>query len=151
MMYNSLDRLLDGIAVTLRDEVAPQVDDPYVRAQAHAAAELIAHLAEHVEWCCDQLRTEIDAARVVLHLASDPPATLPALEVPIIDNHQLIETHDALLVAMAELQRSSATIDDPARAELASAIDTFVRHYHANELDRFSAARSRARSAVVRS
>jgi hypothetical protein len=132
MMYNSLDRLLDGIAVTLRDEVAPHVDDPYVRAQAHAAAELIVHLAEHVEWRCDQLRAEIEAARVVLRGDDDP--------VPlIVDNKELIATHDALLVAVAELQRSSV---DTAERET---LDAFVRHYHANELDRFTAARQRAR------
>jgi hypothetical protein len=132
MMYNSLDRLLDGLAATLRDEVAAHVDDPYVRAQAHAAAELIAHLAEHVEWRCNQLRTEIDAARVALRLDAEPATT-------IIDNHDLITTHDALLVAIADAQSSPAANDD------AAAIDEFVRHYHANELDRFIAARKRAR------
>ena len=141
-MYNSLDRLLDGIAATLRDEVAPLVDDPYVRAQAHAAAELIAHLAEHVEWRCDQLRAEIDAARIVLRRDEDPPvlsALGPARVRMIIDNQELIATHDALLVAIAELQRSSVETADR------ETIDTFVRHYHANELDRFAAARRRAR------
>jgi len=127
MMYNSLDRLLDGIAATLRDEVAPLVDDPYVRAQTHAAAELIAHLAEHVEWRGDQLRAEIDAARAALHLDDDP----------VIGNRELIETHDALLVAIAEAQRSTTADSDQ--------IDAFVRRYHANELDRFVAARHRAR------
>jgi len=132
MMYNSLDRLLDGIAATLRDEVAPHVDDPYVRAQAHAAAELIAHLAEHVEWRCDQLRAEIDAARVVLGVDDDPA-------VRMIDNQVLVDTHDRLLVAVAELQQSTA---ETANHET---IDNFVRTYHANELDRFAAARRRAR------
>jgi len=130
MMYNSLDRLLDGIAATLRDEVAAHVDDPYVRAQAHAAAELIVHLAEHVEWRCDQLRAEIEAARVVLRIDDDGL---------VLDNKELIATHDALLVAVAELQRSSV---DTAERDM---IDAFVRHYHANELDRFTAARQRVR------
>jgi hypothetical protein len=130
MMYNSLDRLLDGIAATLRDEVAPHVDDPYVRAQAHAAAELIAHLAQHVEWRCDQLRAEIDAARLVLRVDGDGL---------VLDNQELIATHDALLVAVAERQRSSVDTGDR------DTIDAFVRRYHANELDRFAAARRRAR------
>ena len=132
MMYNSLDRLLDGIAATLRDEVAPHVDDPYVRAQAHAAAELIAHLAEHVEWRCDQLRAEIDAARVVLGVDDDPA-------VRMIDNQELVDTHDRLLVAVAELQQSTAETTNH------ETIDNFVRTYHTNELDRFAAARRRAR------
>jgi hypothetical protein len=133
MMYNSLDRLLDGLAATLRDEVAAHVADPYVRAQAQAAAELIAHLAEHVEWRCDQLRTEIDAARSALHLDAEQAPTT------IIDNHELIATHDALLVSIADAQQSSTDSAD------AGAIDEFVRRYHANELVRFTAARNRAR------
>lgn len=132
MMYNSLDRLLDGIAATLRDEVAPRVEDAYVRAQAHAAAELISHLAEHVEWRCDQLREEIGAARVVLELGDEPAAT-------ITDNRELVGAHDALLAAVAALQRSPEGAADPAT------IDNFVRSYHANELDRFAGARRRVR------
>ena len=130
MMYNSLDRLLDGIAATLRDEVAPLVDDPYVRAQTHAAAELIAHLAEHVEWRCDQLRAEIDAARAVLHLDDDP----------VIGNRELIETHDALLVAIADAQRSPTADSEQ--------VDDFVRRYHASEFERFAAARHRVRKMI---
>jgi len=128
----------------LRDEVAVHIDDPYVRAQAQAAAELLAHLAEHVEWRCDQLRTEIDAARAVLGTDAERAAT-------IIGNHELISIHDALLADVAALQRSSAAGDDPADAELARGIDAFVRGYHATELERFSAARRRARGAGVKS
>jgi hypothetical protein len=126
MMYNSLDRLLDGIAATLRDEIAPQLHDPYARSQAQAAAELLAHLAEHVEWRCDQLRTEIDAARALLPSHPVPPAD------SILDNRVLIETHDGLLRAVA--REPTAVIND------------FARLYHARELERFAAARTRIRA-----
>lgn len=49
-MANSLDRLLDGMRIALRDDVAPHVADPYARAQVESAIELLANLAEHVEW-----------------------------------------------------------------------------------------------------
>jgi hypothetical protein len=127
MMHNSLDRLLDGIAATLRDEVAPQLQDHYVRAQAQAAAELLAHLAEHVEWRCDQLRAEIDAVRELLASDSVPRADT------ILDNRALIETHDALLRAMA--------------SQPTPVLDDFARQYHARELERFAAARARIRAA----
>ncbi|HUP76686.1 MAG TPA: hypothetical protein VM282_26865 [Acidimicrobiales bacterium] len=147
MMFNSLDRLLDGIATTLRDDVAPRVDDDYVRAQAHAAAELLAHLAEHVEWRCDQLRAEIDAARAVLRIDDDPATQ-------ITDNHELIVSHDALLAAVAGIQRSTSvpTVrgDDDA-STLSTTLDDFVRSYHAHELELFAAARSRARRSAVSS
>jgi hypothetical protein len=132
MMFNSLDRLLDGIATTLRDEVAPRVEDDYVRAQAHAAAELLAHLAEHVEWRCDQLRVEIDAARAALGIDDDPATQ-------ITDNHELIVIHDALLATVAGLQRSTS---------VSTNLDEFVRSYHAHELELFAAARARARGSA---
>jgi hypothetical protein len=144
MMFNSLDRLLDGIATTLRDEVAPRVDDDYVRAQAHAAAELLAHLAEHVEWRCDQLRVEIDAARAALGIDDDP-------STQITDNHELIVIHDALLTAVAGLQRSTSVSTERGENDastLSTNLDEFVRGYHAHELELFAAARARARRSV---
>ena len=127
MMYNSLDRLLDGIAAALRDDIAPLVDDPYVRAQAQTAAELLAHLAEHVEWRCDHLRTEIEAARAALPHDTTPPAAT------ILDNHVLVETHERLLHEVA--------------TESGSSLDAFARRYHALDYERFAAARDRIRNA----
>jgi hypothetical protein len=127
MMYNSLDRLLDGIAATLRDDIAPQVEDPYVRAQAQTAAELLAHLAEHVEWRCDHLRAEIDAARAALPHDATPAAAT------IIDNQSLLEAHQRLL-------HEIATQSGPQ-------LDAFARRYHALDYERFAAARDRIRTA----
>ena len=126
MMYNSLDRLLDGIAATLRDDIAPQVDDPYARAQAHAAAELLAHLAEHVEWRCDHLRAEIDAARTALPHDVTPPSST------IVDHRTLVETHERMLREIA--------------AQPGPSLDAFARQYHALDFDRFAAARDRIRA-----
>ena len=50
MMPNSLDRLFGGICVALRNDVRPAVSDRYAQAQIDAAIELLANLAEHVEW-----------------------------------------------------------------------------------------------------
>lgn len=126
MMYNSLDRLLDGIAITLRNDVAPQIDDPYVRAQAQTAAELLAHLAEHVEWRCDHLRDEIDAARSALADDTTPPAAT------IVDHRSLIETHERLVRAVTD--------------EKGPALDAFARRYHALDFERFAAARDRIKA-----
>jgi hypothetical protein len=137
MMHNSLDRLLDGIASTLRNDIAPQLSDPYVRAQAQTAAELLAHLAEHVEWRCDQLRAEIDAAVALLPeddvaAALQKPPPVPPADT-IVDNAALVEAHDTLLRAIAR--------------QPISVLDAFARGYHARELDRFAAARARIRAA----
>jgi hypothetical protein len=50
MMHNSLDRLLSGIALSLTEVIAPALSDPYARAQALAAAEIVANLAPRITW-----------------------------------------------------------------------------------------------------
>ena len=77
-MQNSLERLFDGVVTSLRDDVAPAVDDPYARAQVAAAIELLANLAERVEWRSDLLRDEIEQVRAVLETARERPAVLDA-------------------------------------------------------------------------
>jgi hypothetical protein len=69
-MPDSPQRLLQGIAVALTEEVAPHVDDPFARMQCKAAAELLANLADELDWAQaplqrrnDELRTILDALR----------------------------------------------------------------------------------------
>ena len=77
-MQNSLERLFDGIATSLRENVAPAVDDPYAKAQVAATIELLANLAVRVEWRADLLREEIERIRAVLETAPERPAVLDA-------------------------------------------------------------------------
>ena len=77
-MQNSLERLFEGLATSLRDDVAPAVEDPYARAQVSAAIEVLANLAVRVEWRADLLREEIERIRVVLETAPERPAVLDA-------------------------------------------------------------------------
>ena len=62
-MQNSLERLFDGIATSLRENVAPAVEDPFAKAQVAATIELLANLAVRVEWRADLLREEIERIR----------------------------------------------------------------------------------------
>ena len=75
-MQNSLERLFEGIATSLREDVAPAVDDPYAKAQVSAAVELLANLAVRVEWRADLLREEIGRVREVLETAPERPVVL---------------------------------------------------------------------------
>jgi hypothetical protein len=75
-VQNSLDRLFDGIAASLRENVAPAVDDPFAKAQVAATIELLANLAVRVEWRADLLREEIERIRAVLETAPVRPAVL---------------------------------------------------------------------------
>ena len=73
MLQNSLDRLLAALAVSLTDEIAPQLEDPYARAQAMAAAELVNNLSTRVEWRRDLLIEEIEAVYVALDERPEGP------------------------------------------------------------------------------
>ena len=106
-MQNSLARIFDGIATSLRDDVVPAVEDPYARAQVTATIELLGNLAERVEWRSDRLREEIERIRAVLETA---PARAAVLETPIpTDNAALVAARTAHLDALTE-----AGVDDDA-------------------------------------
>ena len=99
-MQNSLERLCDGIATSLREDVAPAIEDPYARAQVTAAIELLGNLAARVEWRSDLLREEIDHVRAVLETAAERPAVLDG-PVPA-GGPGLLASRDAHLDALAQ-------------------------------------------------
>ena len=101
-MQNSLERIFEGIVTTLRDDVATAVDDPYARAQVTATIELLANLAERVEWRSDLLREEIDHVRVVLETAAERPALLD--ESLPADNPGLVAARAAHLEALVNAE-----------------------------------------------
>jgi hypothetical protein len=106
-MQNSLERLFDGLASALCEDVLPAVDDPYARSQLLASVELLANLAERVEWRCADLREEIGAVRAVLGRGDEP---LPE------DNAGLVEARREALDALARAQEQG--LDTPELREL---------------------------------
>jgi hypothetical protein len=106
-MQNSLERLFEGIATSLREDVAPAVEDPYARAQVTAAIELLGNLAARVEWRADLLHEEIAHVREVLASAAERPAVLDE-PVPA-EGPALASAHAAHLDALAQ-----ATVDEAA-------------------------------------
>ena len=112
-MQNGLDRLLDGIAVALREDVLPEVDDSFARAQLLAAGELLANLSGRVEWRCDALAADVEGIHELLGRPSEP---LPS------GNAELLAARDAALADLAEVQRRG--LDTPElRAFLAARLD----------------------------
>jgi hypothetical protein len=99
-MQNSLDRLFEGLATSLREDVAPAVEDPYAKAQVSAAIELLANLAARVEWRADLLHEEIERSRTVLETAPERPALL---DTPVPESGAaLSDAHAAYLGALAD-------------------------------------------------
>ncbi len=91
-MQNSLERLFEGTAASLRDSVLPEVADPYARAQVAATVELLGNLATRVTWRSELLCEEIGAIREVLATA---PTRSGVLAEPLPDGV------DALLASRA--------------------------------------------------
>jgi ketopantoate reductase len=77
MMQNSLERLFEGLAVSLRESVLPAVTDPYARSQVKAAIELLGNLSTRVEWRRDQIEELVDRISRALSAAGleAPPRT----------------------------------------------------------------------------
>jgi hypothetical protein len=109
-VQNSLERLFDGIAMSLREDVAPAVGDPYGRAQVAAAIELLGNLAVRVEWRSDLLREEIEHVRAVLETAPGRPAVLDE-PVPA-GGSGLVASRDAHLDALAQADPDDEPLRD---------------------------------------
>jgi hypothetical protein len=102
-VQNGLDRLFDGIALALREDVLPSVDDAFARSQLLAAGELLANLSGRVEWRCDVLAEDVAEIRSLLGQEGDP---LPA------GNGELLAARDLELRRLVEAQERG--LDTPA-------------------------------------
>ena len=107
-VQNSLDRLFEGLSTSLRDDVAPAVDDPYAKAQVNAAVELLGNLAVRVEWRSDALRDEIDHIRAVLETSAERPSVLD--EAVPGDGAALVASRAAHLDALARADVSDEAL-----------------------------------------
>jgi len=109
-MQNSLERLFEGLATSLREDVAPAVEDPYAKAQVSASIELLANLAARVEWRADLLHEEIERCRTVLETAPQRPARL---DTPVPESGAaLSDAHAAYLDALARTDVDEAALRD---------------------------------------
>jgi hypothetical protein len=64
-MPDSPRQLLQAIALALTEEVAPHVDDPFAQMQCKAAAELLANLADELDWAPAPLHARNEQLRAV--------------------------------------------------------------------------------------
>ena len=86
-MNNSLERLIDGMAATLRAEVIPHIEGDYARGQAFGVIYMLNSLKLRASWSnaflLGQLHALEEASRALRGLAADlPGAPLPAVATP---------------------------------------------------------------------
>jgi hypothetical protein len=78
-MNIGLERLLDGIMTTLRNDVIPHVTEAYARGQAVGVIDLLNNIAPRLEWARGPLLIDIEEKRALLHAVAKilPGAALP--------------------------------------------------------------------------
>ncbi|MDE3174772.1 MAG: hypothetical protein KGM15_01525 [Pseudomonadota bacterium] len=86
-MNNSLERLIEGMAATLRAEVIPHIEGDYARGQAFGVIYMLNSLKLRAAWSnaflLGQLRLLEEASRALGVLAADlPGAPLPEVAAP---------------------------------------------------------------------
>jgi hypothetical protein len=119
-MQNSLERLFEGLAASLREVIAPASTDAYARGQALAAAEIVENLATRVEWKAERLRDETARIRPLLDQAV---ASAHASELPLTRRllahsaeHDPLEDRNRHVAALAEV--AEWALDRRASADL---------------------------------
>jgi hypothetical protein len=84
-MNNSLERLIDGMAATLRAEIIPHIEGDYARGQAFGVIYMLNSLRLRASWSnkflLDQLRT-LEEASEALRALDLPGAPLPNVAAP---------------------------------------------------------------------
>jgi hypothetical protein len=131
-MAESARRLLDGIARALAEDVSPHVDDPFAQMQCKAAAELLANLAEELDWAPEPARRRNDELRGILEAVRNagwqarpyPDESLPPDQLREV---LLDELAAALRWLSTQPVAVQATIDARLRADLARQVAALRR------------------------
>ncbi len=129
-MNIALERLLEGIVATLRNDVIPHVGDAYARGQAVGVIDLINNIGPRIEWARAPL---IETVSEKIALLSAVATLLPGVAAP--GEAAAVERLSSAELA-AERDRLDAAIGDAlalahgAGEEGKQALTLIVRHLH---------------------
>jgi hypothetical protein len=70
-MNIALERLLEGIITTMRNDVIPHVTEAYARGQAVGVIDLLNNIGPRLEWARGPMLIDIEEKRAVLHAVSE--------------------------------------------------------------------------------
>ena len=133
-MMNSLERLIEAVIATLRDNVIPHVGDPYARGQAIGVIDLLNNIAPRLEWARAPLAEAVAERRKALAAARALVPSAPAgREVSdatslAADSAALAAERDRLDGEIADLL--TWTQGGKARGEVEAALAILLAHMH---------------------
>jgi hypothetical protein len=143
-MNNSLERLIEGMAATLRADVIPHIEGDYARGQAFGVIYMLNSLKLRASWSnaflLGQLRTLEEASGALASLAAElPGAPLPAVATPkdLPDAAELQAARDAGDAQMCALidwlvQQNGERMDAVSKAQ--AIVDEYINKQTKYEL-----------------
>lgn len=115
-MNNSLERLVEGIIATLRNDVIPNVGDDYARGQAIGVIDLLNNIAPRLEWEHAPLLRALDARRDVIadirQLLGDGDMASPVKVDGALSSRELLAERDRLDSEICELIARAYALPD---------------------------------------
>lgn len=131
-MQNSLDRLFEGLTVSLRDSVLPTLTDDFARAQLAAAIEIIGNLATRVAWREDHFE---QVARIAEQTVQQVLIDHPEIEssLPTAVEGATIDLRDSALARLSSTVRILSAL--PGAYESVEACRTAASELLAFEID----------------
>ncbi len=144
-MNNSLSRLIDGMAATLRKDIIPHVEGDFARGQAYGVIYMLNSLKLRASWSnaflAEQLRALDDVSRELEKLGADlPGAPLPDVRAPaaLPDAATLEALRDGgdarLGELIAWLAANSPSLSPEAREAAETAIDKYLNRQLRHEI-----------------
>ena len=138
-MNNSIARLIDGMAATLRTEVIPHIEGDYARGQAFGVIYMLNSLKLRASWSNAFLLGQLQAleqASLALKALDLPDAPLPDVAAPrtLTDAAELQSARDAGDAKICALIDWLAGRDGDAAAEARKIVDDYINSQTKYEL-----------------
>lgn len=138
-MNNSLKRMCEGMAATLRNEVIPQLGSEFARGQAFGVIYMLNSIALRADWSPGFVGAQLAAQYELIDRLKPLLAGLDAPEPPRMASANLIacaletvrDENDARICALIEWMADHGSTMDAARA---AAIETALRGYMNQQL-----------------
>lgn len=136
-MNNSLDRLIDGMIATLRDQVIPQVKEDFSRGQAYGVIDLLNNLRLRIDWAVPPLSARIAMQRALIAevalvssgMSPSPPGIVAGLNLNHASGRALLAEADRLDAHVSALLEWLAEQRSSLPATQAAALEALLLNY----------------------